>query len=587
MAQNETSGGISLEALLAAARSEDAQAPAEPTPEPATQAEATEGAKTAPEQAPSAEAASSQSAPAASGERAPEPTTAASSSGFDLAAALGYTPGSAPRSEAAAAPAASAPSSSSSGFDLAAALGYSPSRSAADGAEAAPAAVNPEAMVEAMAREEKARAAADAVAQEAIERAARHEDDAPRYRSRYADLPTRGGEGRKERAKATRTDSQSVSRMASASAQAAQAASEAQAINEAPPTQTSTTAAAPVTFKAAKPAAEAKEQPAAQTARTTPVAKQEAAPQPSPEPDGAAKDAAEEPASPLGSSEPMFMSAQEAYDRAAARVAEEKAAEEAAKAAAAAKAAEEEAARQAAALAAQQQAAREAQAQLRAAAAAQPAAPEPVQPSRKGSPRKAKVTATEEVMVSPLPTQKLGTISYEDAVFAEETRQLETATERKAAKKARRYRRMGTFLIIVAILAAVGALALFLAGTANASEDIESKAAEISEQAGRTITYRYRAADANGTLCPTTEVATFSTGGVLEQSVITMQTGDFETAGRTLANFKKQFQDSAYVDGRVDGNSVVFTLHLSNEHLMKPTYTALMMTNTVGCEVAI
>lgn len=190
-------------------------------------------------------------------------------------------------------------------------------------------------------------------------------------------------------------------------------------------------------------------------------------------------------------------------------------------------------------------------------------------------------------MVEPLPSQHLTTISYEDAVFAEETRQLETAAERKASKKARRYRRLGTFLIILALLAGVGAVALFVSGTANASEDIEAKATEISEAAGRQITYRYRAADSNGTLCPTTEVASFSTGGVLEQSVITMQTSDFETAAHTLANFKKQFQDNAYVDGRVDNSSVVFTLHMSSEHLLKSTYTALVMTNTVGCEVII
>ncbi len=371
--------------------------------------------------------------------------------------------------------------------------------------------------------------------------------------------------------------------MAAASTQAAQAATAAQQAAAQKGTGSSTEEA-PVTFKPFQPAskeAAPKEQPAKKAEAA------EEAPKP--------VLSVEELEKTLASQEPAFMSVQESEARAAQRAAEEAAAEEARLAAE--RAAQEAAAREAAAKAAQQMAAQKAQAEAAAraqaqakaqaqaaAAAAAAAATAPAQPVR---PRKAAVTATEEILVEPLPSQRIGTISYEDAVFADEARQMETAAERKASKKARRYRRLGTFLVIVALLAAAGAVALFLSGTANASEDIETKAVEISESAGRTITYRYRATDSNGTLCPTTEVATFSTGGVLEQSVITMQTSDFETAAHTLANFKKQFQDNAYVDGRVDNSSVVFTLHLSSEHLMKSTYTALVMSNTVGCEVII
>lgn len=488
-------------------------------------------------------------------------------------------------------------------------------------------------------REEQAQAAADVVAREAIARAAR-EDAAPRYRSRYADLPQRSKAGKEagaiaategafqqgaakaepvtaaqagqeaqptqaaqavdsakpveaaqlvEAAQAAKDEqaqaeqrhvhAQAVSRMAAASTQAAQAATAAQQAAAQKGTGSSTEEA-PVTFKPFQPAskeAAPKEQPAK---------KAEAAV-------GAPKPvlSVEELEKTLASQEPAFMSVQESEARAAQRAAEEAAAEEARLAAE--RAAQEAAAREAAAKAAQQMAAQKAQAeaaaraQAQAKAQAQAAAAAATAPAQPVRPRKAAVTATEEILVEPLPSQRIGTISYEDAVFADEARQMETAAERKASKKARRYRRLGTFLVIVALLAAAGAVALFLSGTANASEDIETKAVEISESAGRTITYRYRATDSNGTLCPTTEVATFSTGGVLEQSVITMQTSDFETAAHTLANFKKQFQDNAYVDGRVDNSSVVFTLHLSSEHLMKSTYTALVMSNTVGCEVII
>lgn len=671
MADNETNGGLSLEALLAAARGasaseaapaateEPAATPAAAEPAPAADAAPAasaagkrEGAKAAPEAkaaaSPSVEPTAQQPATAQSQPQAqakPEPEPAASEGGFDLAAALGYGSGSSAPERRSSGSSYGSAVASNEPFDLAAALGYG-SSSAGTGAEADASrriTVDPVAIAEAAMREEQAQAAADVVAREAIARAAR-EDAAPRYRSRYADLPQRSKAGKEagaiaaaegafqqgaakaepvtatqagqeaqptqaaqavdsakpveaaqlvEAAQAAKDEqaqaeqrhvhAQAVSRMAAASTQAAQAATAAQQAAAQKGTGSSTEEA-PVTFKPFQPAskeAAPKEQPAK---KAEPA---EEAPKP--------VLSVEELEKTLASQEPAFMSVQESEARAAQRAAEEAAAEEARLAAE--RAAQEAAAREAAAKAAQQMAAQKAQAEAAAraqaqakaqaqaaAAAAAAAATAPAQPVR---PRKAAVTATEEILVEPLPSQRIGTISYEDAVFADEARQMETAAERKASKKARRYRRLGTFLVIVALLAAAGAVALFLSGTANASEDIETKAVEISESAGRTITYRYRATDSNGTLCPTTEVATFSTGGVLEQSVITMQTSDFETAAHTLANFKKQFQDSAYVDGRVDNSSVVFTLHLSSEHLMKSTYTALVMSNTVGCEVII
>lgn len=669
MADNETNGGLSLEALLAAARGasaseaapaateEPAATPAAAEPAPAADAAPAastagkrEGAEAAPEAkaaaSPSAEPTAQQPATAQSQPQAQaklEP--AASEGGFDLAAALGYGSGSSAPERRSSGSSYGSAVASNEPFDLAAALGYG-SSSAGAGAEADASrriTVDPVAIAEAAMREEQAQAAADVVAREAIARAAR-EDAAPRYRSRYADLPQRSKAGKEagataaaegafqqgaakaepvtatqagqeaqptqaaqavdsakpveaaqlvEAAQAAKDEqaqaeqrhvhAQAVSRMAAASTQAAQAATAAQQAAAQKGTGSSTEEA-PATFKPFQPAskeAAPKEQPAKKAEAA------EEAPKP--------VLSVEELEKTLASQEPAFMSVQESEARAAQRAAEEAAAEEARLAAE--RAAQEAAAREAAAKAAQQMAAQKAQAEAAAraqaqakaqaqaaAAAAAAAATAPAQPVR---PRKAAVTATEEILVEPLPSQRIGTISYEDAVFADEARQMETAAERKASKKARRYRRLGTFLVIVALLAAAGAVALFLSGTANASEDIETKAVEISESAGRTITYRYRATDSNGTLCPTTEVATFSTGGVLEQSVITMQTSDFETAAHTLANFKKQFQDSAYVDGRVDNSSVVFTLHLSSEHLMKSTYTALVMSNTVGCEVII
>ena len=669
MADNETNGGLSLEALLAAARGasaseaapaateEPAATPAAAEPAPAADAAPAasaagkgEGAKAAPEAkaaaSPSVEPTAQQPATAQSQPQAQaKPEPAASEGGFDLAAALGYGSGSSAPERRSSGSSYGSAVASNEPFDLAAALGYG-SSSAGAGAEADASrriTVDPVAIAEAAMREEQAQAAADVVAREAIARAAR-EDAAPRYRSRYADLPQRSKAGKEagataaaegasqqgaakaepvaatqagqeaqpaqaakavdsakpveaaqlaEAAQAAKDEqaqaeqrhvhAQAVSRMAAASTQAAQAATAAQQAAAQKGTGSSTEEA-PVTFKPFQPApkeAAPKEQPAKKAEAA------EEAPEPAL--------SVEELEKTLASQEPAFMSVQESEARAAQRAAEEAAAEEARLAAE--RAAQEAAAREAAAKAAQQRAAQRAQAEAAAraqaqakaqaqaaAAAAAAAATAPAQPVR---PRKAAVTATEEILVEPLPSQRIGTISYEDAVFADEARQMETAAERKASKKARRYRRLGTFLVIVALLAAAGAVALFLSGTANASEDIETKAVEISESAGRTITYRYRATDSNGTLCPTTEVATFSTGGVLEQSVITMQTSDFETAAHTLANFKKQFQDNAYVDGRVDNSSVVFTLHLSSEHLMKSTYTALVMSNTVGCEVII
>ena len=667
MADNETNGGLSLEALLAAARGasaseaapaateEPAATPAAAEPAPAADAAPAasaagkgEGAKAAPEAkaaaSPSVEPTAQQPATAQSQPQAQaKPEPAASEGGFDLAAALGYGSGSSAPERRSSGSSYGSAVASNEPFDLAAALGYG-SSSAGAGAEADASrriTVDPVAIAEAAMREEQAQAAADVVAREAIARAAR-EDAAPRYRSRYADLPQRSKAGKEagataaaegasqqgaakaepvaatqagqeaqpaqaakavdsakpveaaqlaEAAQAAKDEqaqaeqrhvhAQAVSRMAAASTQAAQAATAAQQAAAQKGTGSSTEEA-PVTFKPFQPApkeAAPKEQPAKKAEAA------EEAPEPAL--------SVEELEKTLASQEPAFMSVQESEARAAQRAAEEAAAEEARLAAE--RAAQEAAAREAAAKAAQQMAAQRAQAEAAAraqaqakaqaqaaAAAAAAAATAPAQPVR---PRKAAVTATEEILVEPLPSQRIGTISYEDAVFADEARQMETAAERKASKKARRYRRLGTFLVIVALLAAAGAVALFLSGTANASEDIETKAVEISES--RTITYRYRATDSNGTLCPTTEVATFSTGGVLEQSVITMQTSDFETAAHTLANFKKQFQDNAYVDGRVDNSSVVFTLHLSSEHLMKSTYTALVMSNTVGCEVII
>lgn len=629
MADNENSGGLSLEALLAAAREASA-------PEAAVESDqaADASAEAVVESAPAEEEAPAAAAPTASVEESePAPTSSEPAlsvheeepSGFNLAAALGYgADGSAPERRASGTSYGSAVSTGS--FDLAAALGYAPSQSSQPSETAADDArsggVNPVAIAEAAAREEQAQAAADVVAREAIARAAR-EDGTPHYRSRYADLPrrTRADRGQQtDRApeesqeakptqevkpasetaasevdaaasaaraagavaaeqaastpaseESTHTHQKAVSRMASASAQAAAAAAEARRAASGIG-QKAEAEEAPVTFK-----------PLQATAAEDAAHRQADDAEPTEEGAVPTAEALEEV---LASREPAFMSVKEAEDKAAQKAAEEAAAAEAARLEAE-RAAKEEAARaaaaqQAAALKAQQEAAARAQAQSRARAAT--AATTQMPPVR---PRKAAVTATEEIMVEPLPSQRIGTISYEDAVYADETRQMETAAERKAAKKARRYRRFGTFLIIVALLAAAGAAVLFLQGTAGASEDIETKATEISESAGRTITYRYRAADANGTLCPTTEVATFSTGGVLEQSVITMQTADFETAGHTLAYFKQQFQDSAYVDGRVDNSSVVFTLHMSSEHLMKSTYTALVMTNTVGCEVII
>lgn len=646
MAENESTGGLSLEALLAAARGASDAAPAQaaevPAPEaapaaggeapdsdaaagsmPAEQAAgpARKGGQAAADQQPSRKPTSDKPEEAS----ASAPSPAASEGGFDLAAALGYgAGGSAPeRRESSSYGSAVA---SSEPFDLAAALGYGSSEPAkAPAAQRSRAVtVDPIAIAEAAVREEQAQAAADVVAREAIARAAR-EEGLPR-RSRYADLPRRsdaekeaapatevvekatgkavepaaaepaktetasqegeasqraeaaeGQASERDQAEQRHVHAQAVSRMAAASTQAAQAATAAQKAaaqkSAGPSTET-----APITFKTPQ---------GVQQARAT----SEPAPEADAEDEAAVAPSAEALEEMLASQEPAFMSVQESEARAAQRAAEEAAAEEAARVAAE-REAQEAAAREAAARAAQQMAAQkaqaeaaraqaQAQAQAQAAAAAAAAAMPPVRP------RKAAVTATEEILVEPLPSQRIGTISYEDAVFADEARQLETAAERKASKKARRYRRLGTFLVIVAILATAGAVALLLSGTANASEDIETKAVEISESAGRTITYRYRAIDSNGTLCPTTEVASFSTGGVLEQSVITMQTPDFETAAHTLAGFKKQFQDNAYVDGRVDNSSVVFTLHMSSEHLMKSTYTALVMSNTVGCEVII
>lgn len=647
MAENESTGGLSLEALLAAARGASDAAPAQaaevPAPEaapaaggeapdsdaaagsmPAEQAAgpARKGGQAAADQQPSRKPTSDKPEEAS----APAPSSAASEGGFDLAAALGYgAGGSAPeRRESSSYGSAVA---SSEPFDLAAALGYGssePAKASAAAQRSRAVTVDPIAIAEAAVREEQAQAAADVVAREAIARAAR-EEGLPR-RSRYADLPRRsdaekeaapatevveeatgkvvepaaaepakaetasqegeasqraeaaeGQASEKDQAEQRHVHAQAVSRMAAASTQAAQAATAAQKAaaqkSAGPSTET-----APITFKTPQ---------GVQQARAT----SEPAPEADAEDEAAVTPSAEALEEMLASQEPAFMSVRESEARAAQRAAEEAAAEEAARVAAE-REAQEAAAREAAARAAQQMAAQkaqaeaaraqaQAQAQAQAAAAAAAAAMPPVRP------RKAAVTATEEILVEPLPSQRIGTISYEDAVFADEARQLETAAERKASKKARRYRRLGTFLVIVAILATAGAVALLLSGTANASEDIETKAVEISESAGRTITYRYRAIDSNGTLCPTTEVASFSTGGVLEQSVITMQTPDFETAAHTLAGFKKQFQDNAYVDGRVDNSSVVFTLHMSSEHLMKSTYTALVMSNTVGCEVII
>lgn len=202
-------------------------------------------------------------------------------------------------------------------------------------------------------------------------------------------------------------------------------------------------------------------------------------------------------------------------------------------------------------------------------------------------PHKVPVRTTEEIIKPAQEPIKLGVISPETARHETAAKKKVQSAERKIVKKVRRFRTLGMFLIVLALAALAGAIFLFVAGNAQASESIEATATEICEQAGRTITYRYKAADSNGTLCPTTEVATFSAGDVLEQSVITMNTPDFETAAHTLANFKKQFQDNSYVDGRVDGSTVIFTLHMSNERIMKVTYTALLMKNTTGCEVII
>lgn len=202
-------------------------------------------------------------------------------------------------------------------------------------------------------------------------------------------------------------------------------------------------------------------------------------------------------------------------------------------------------------------------------------------------PHKVPVRTTEEI-INPVQTPvRLGVISPETARHEAAAKKKVQSAERKIVKKVRRFRTLGMFLIVVALAALAGAIFLFVAGNAQANESIEATATEICEQAGRTITYRYKAADSNGTLCPTTEVATFSAGDVLEQSVITMNTPDFETAAHTLANFKKQFEKNSYVDGRVDGSTVIFTLHMSNERIMKVTYTALLMKNTTGCEVVI
>ncbi len=219
-------------------------------------------------------------------------------------------------------------------------------------------------------------------------------------------------------------------------------------------------------------------------------------------------------------------------------------------------------------------------------------APEPQRPGAVGGkpatmPHKVPVRTTEEIIKPPSAPVKLGVISPEAARHEAEAKKKVQSNERKIVKKVRRFRALGMLLIVLALAALGGAIFLFLAGNAQAKESIEAAATEICEQAGRTITYRYKAADSNGTLCPTTEVATFSAGDVLEQSVITMNTPDFETAAHTLAAFKKQFQESAYVDGRVDGNIVIFTLHMSNERILKVTYTALLMTNTTGCEVLL
>lgn len=203
------------------------------------------------------------------------------------------------------------------------------------------------------------------------------------------------------------------------------------------------------------------------------------------------------------------------------------------------------------------------------------------------TPHKVPVRTTEEIIRPVGAPVQLGVISPEVARHEAETKKKAQSNERKIVKKVRRFRALGMLFIVVALAALAGAIFLFVAGNAQASESIESAATEIAENSSRTITYRYKAADSNGTLCPTTEVATFSAGDVLEQSVITMNTPDFETAAHTLANFKKQFLESAYVDGRVDGSTVIFTLHMSNEHIMKTTYTALLMTNTTGCEVII
>lgn len=219
-------------------------------------------------------------------------------------------------------------------------------------------------------------------------------------------------------------------------------------------------------------------------------------------------------------------------------------------------------------------------------------APEPQRAMPTGSkptttPHKVPVRTTEEIIKPVSAPVQLGVISPEAARHEAEAKKKVQSNERKIVKKVRRFRALGMLLIVIALAALAGAVFLFVAGNAQASESIETAATEICEDAGRTITYRYKAADSNGTLCPTTEVATFSAGDVLEQSVITMNTPDFETAAHTLANFKKQFQDSAYVDGRVDGSTVIFTLHMSNERIMKVTYTALLMTNTTGCEVIL
>lgn len=216
---------------------------------------------------------------------------------------------------------------------------------------------------------------------------------------------------------------------------------------------------------------------------------------------------------------------------------------------------------------------------------AAPAAPKPApaastpRPSARGSePTKAPVPETKAAKPVTLPSRQASQAAV----------QREGLEAGKDEGRSRKLVFAGVALTAVAALAGALALAVALDGgsaaTRGESTPLAALAAGPDQASAGTVEYRYKVKGTGDGEGKAVERATFGDDGFLVRSEIKVEFPDADQALSFLEEARSAFGD-ALVEGSVEGSAAVFTVDAQGEPVDRPTYTQLLRRDTVDCEM--